>query len=173
MTTPSYYPPGWDAERWQTAEPEEFATLSREDLDKFHTGIRAHLSEEELEKFFNERDRRRREIKAATGRLTPPPVSDEPPNFIKTLKQLQHEDPEYPEWGFVVFRTAGYGSDGEAVVRDVKESIDAYMDRQFNITHVTLTPDRLAEVQRAKEKFRLMWIEDKELDGASPEEVAR
>lgn len=169
MTTPSYYPVGWDADRWQTAAIEEFATLTKEDFERFHTGMRTHLGADGAESFFEERRRRRAEIKAAEP-SSPPPESDQPPNFILSLNHLRDEDGGFEEWGFVVFRTAGYGSDD--VVRDVKENIEAYLDRQFIPKSVSLTPNRLSEVQRPKEKFRLMWIESADLDGATPEEVA-
>lgn len=163
MTTPSYYPPGWDAERWQTATDEEFDTLTEEDFERFHTGIRAHLGEDGAEKFFEEMVRRQAEIRPPS----PPPISDMPPNFILTLNRLRcDEDGGFQEWGFVVFGIT-------AVPKDVKEKIEALIDRQFNIDWVSLTPDRLSEVQRAKEKFQLMWIEDADLDGATPEEAAR
>ncbi|KAK3180740.1 hypothetical protein K4F52_007959 [Lecanicillium sp. MT-2017a] len=100
-----------------------------------------------------------------------PPESDRPPNFISALNQLRDEDGSFKEWGFVIYRTAGYDSD--AIASDIKERIESDIDRQFNITWVSLTPDRLLEVQRAKEKFRLMWVEDADLNGATPEEAAR
>lgn len=164
MTTPSYYPPGWDAERWQTATDEEIQTLRAEDFERFHTGIRAHLGEDGAAKFFEEMHRRR-------AAAASPPESDRPPNFISALNQLRDEDGSFKEWGFVIYRTAGYDSD--AIASDIKERIESDIDRQFNITWVSLTPDRRLEVQRAKEKFRLMWVEDADLNGATPEEVAR
>lgn len=64
MTTRSYYPPKWNKDRWQFATEEEFATLTDEQFEAFHTGIRADLGEDGVAEFFNKMDRRQAEVRA-------------------------------------------------------------------------------------------------------------
>ncbi|WPG99078.1 Hypothetical protein R9X50_00188300 [Acrodontium crateriforme] len=163
ISTPSYYPPGWDKERWQSATDEEFTTLTEEDFEKFHTGIREDLSEDELEDFFDEMDRRQAAVRAAASSTLV--GRERVPNFITVLNQHRADDGEFLEWGFVVFRTTGYGRD--RTVRDVKEKIEASIDNQF------LASGASADVRRAKEKFRLIWIEEESLESANTQEISR
>lgn len=160
----SYYPPGWNKDRWQSATEEEFATLSDEQFATFHRGIRADLGEDGAEDFFDEMDKRQTEVRAAAS-PAPAAATQQIPNFVRALDHSRAEDGGFFEWGFVVFRTAGY--DDEGVVKDVKEKLEAQVDRQFDAAGGS------ADVQRAREKFRLTWIEQKDLDGATPQEVAR
>lgn len=168
-SVPSYYPPGWDAERWQTAREEEYEELTPEDHEHFHTGIREHLGEAGAQAFFEERFRRRKELNL--DEQPPLPLSTFPPNFINTLRSARTSDGGFEEWGFVVFRTAGYDSD--AVVTEVKKKIYVAIEEQFEDSVKQCVPEAAADIPRAKESFRLMWIEGVDLDGATPAEVAR
>ncbi|KAK2616355.1 hypothetical protein QQS21_000789 [Conoideocrella luteorostrata] len=155
MTTPSYYPPGWDRERWKTATEQDFAKLTDDDFEKFHTGIRAHLGEDGAEAFFDEIHQYQLQLKA----YQPQPESNVNPNFVLSLNQLRDDDGGFREWGFVVYRTAGY--DDDETLKHVKSTIEAKINKQFD------------QAQRARDKFSLMWMEGGELAGKTPEEIGR
>lgn len=153
MTTPSYYPPGWDAERWKTAPTEEFKDLTADDYEKFHKGIRAHLGEDGAQAFFDEKEEIRQRRKANE----PLPPYNFLPNFVTTQKMFPDQVvTEFREWGFLVYRTAGY-DDEEAVIR-VKSTIEARINRYFDRNIQCLTTEALREEsQRVRDKFSLKW----------------
>ncbi|KAM3548103.1 hypothetical protein ARSEF4850_009614 [Beauveria asiatica] len=168
MTTPSYYPPGWDAERWKTASDEEFEELTADDFEKFHTGIRAHLGEDDAQAFFDEME----EIRQQRLANKPLPPSTSAPNFVRMQKLFPSEViADFREWGFMVYRTAGY--DDEEAVNRIKSTITARIKRYFDRNIQCLTSDAIREeTQRARDKFLLKGVEGAELDGKTPKEIA-
>lgn len=169
MPTASYYPPGWDAERWKTASEKEFDDLTADDFEKFHTGIRAHLGEDGAQAFFDEIE----EIRQRRLANEPLPPSTSLPNFVRMQKMFPSEViTDFREWGFTVYRIAGY--DDEAAVNRVKGTIEARINGYFDRNMQCLTPDALREeAQRARDKFSLKWVEGAELDGKTSKEIAR
>lgn len=162
MTTPSYYPPGWDRERWKRATSEELETLTEEDLEKFHSGLRAGVGEAGAEAFANEVYEYRR-------LQQPLPESSTMPNFVNMLKRLCPDG--FPEWGYTVYRTAGYNDD--AIATYARTTIEAKINKFLDRLIASLTPDIREEAQSARSRFSLRWIEASDLDGRNPEEIGR
>lgn len=157
MSVPSYYPPGWNKDRWQTATEAEFSTLTAEQFETFHTGLRAHLGEDGAEAFFAEMDQRQFEVTGSAPGAAP--LSTQPPNFLRTLQRAFGGN---EEWGFVVFLTAG--NEDAGAVDQVKERVTKEVLAQ-------MTGE--GQVQNAKEKFWLMWVDGPDLEGAGAAEIAR
>ncbi|KAF7503597.1 hypothetical protein GJ744_003580 [Endocarpon pusillum] len=168
--TPWYYPPGWDRERMLNASDEESETLTQEQRDTFREGLRAHLGDAGLEDFRAESYLRWRQCEqmkeeAAAG----VPRVRSPPPFLETMNLARERNGhEWPQWGFVVFRTTTTTTPDtdEGGWRAMKHRWDQMIDDQFQ--------DDLAlpGVREAKQKLRFLWVEGPELEGASPAVIA-
>lgn len=164
---PWYYPPGWDRERMLNATDEESETLSQEQRDTFREGLRADLGEAGLDEFraesymrWRQREKTKEEAAAAV-----PQVRSAPP-YLETMNlATERSGREWPQWGFVVFRTAP-GTDEEGW-RAVRQRWDRIIDDQFR------DDLGLPGVREAKQKFRFVWVERPELEGAPPAVIAR
>ncbi|KEQ74491.1 hypothetical protein M436DRAFT_80917 [Aureobasidium namibiae CBS 147.97] len=80
------------------------------------------------------------------------------------MKALQQYHPGDGTWGFVVFKTCRY-DDGERWSQ-FKSKWDAVISSMFDGESIV---DGIAEVNR---RFTIKWIEDPQLEGASPQQVA-
>ncbi|KZP28378.1 hypothetical protein FIBSPDRAFT_852512 [Athelia psychrophila] len=154
-----YYPPAWDRERFLNADHADFATLTEDQIDAIREGLRAELGEQAFEEFFEEMWRR---TKLREG-IPEPEVG--PPNFMGAMSRhgrVHGEDDEWPEWGFMGFR-ATYGDE---------DAWAAFLTRFGEVLDETFdfyaTVKGMAELRA---KFRVRWIEDPALDGATPQEI--
>ncbi len=164
--TPSYYPQGWDRERLLNASDEESATLTQAERDTFREGLLADLGEKGAEAFNVEKSRRWHQRhdaeKAAAG------VPPNPPLFLETMARwTQMTNHEWQQWGFVVFRTAGYGEEADARWREMRQRWDQVVDAQID-EHLANIPG----VREAKERLQFRWVEDPDLEGADPATIS-
>ena len=165
--TPWYYPPGWDRERMLNADDEERETPTPEQLDTFRQGLRAELGEKGMEEFqmesfkrWKQRQKRKQAEAAAAAVDVPPPVRNPPP-YLETMNlATQRNGREWPQWGFVVFRTASYTD--EERWQTMRRRWDRMIDEQFRQDDFAVPG-----VREAKQKLQFHWIEDPELEGAS------
>jgi hypothetical protein len=158
MSTPPYYPPGWNKDRWQSATAAESSTLTAEQFETFHTGLRADLGEDGAEQFYAEMWQRQMEVHGP--HIGAESLADRTPNFLLVLNERPFTD--YEEWGFVVFWTASTEDVGAVDV--VKQSV-------LEKVHAQMRGD--GDVASARERFRLLWVDGPDLEGASPAEIAR
>lgn len=171
--TPWYYPPGWDRERMLNADDEESETLTPEQLDTFRQGLRVELDETGMEEFQMEsfkrwKQRQKQKEAAATAAAAadvPPPVRNPPP-YLETMDlATQRNGREWPQWGFVVFRTVSYAD--EARWQTMRRRWDRMIDEQFQEDDLAVPG-----VREVKQKLRFRWIEQPELEGAPPATIA-
>ncbi|ERF68498.1 hypothetical protein EPUS_05637 [Endocarpon pusillum Z07020] len=163
--TPWYYPPGWDRERMLNATDEESGTMTQEQRDTFREGLHADLGEAGLEDFQAEsymRWKRREKTKEAA---TVVPEIRNPPPYVETMNlATERNGREWPQWGFVVFRTTPYMDEGGW--RAMRHRWDQMIDDQFQ------DDLDLPGVREAKRKLRFLWVEGPELEGALPAVIA-
>ena len=147
--TPWYYPPGWDRERMLNATDEERETLTQEQRDTFREGLRADLGEAGLEDFQVEtymRWKQREKTKQAAAGV---PQVRNPPPYLETMNlATQRNRCEWPQWGFVVFRTTPYTDEGGW--RAMRQRWDQMIDDQFQ------DDLGLPGVREAKQKLRFL-----------------
>jgi hypothetical protein len=173
--TPWYYPPGWDRERMLNADDEESETLTPEQLATFRQGLRVELGETGMEEFQTESFKRWKQREkqkeaaaaaAAANDAVPPPAHNPPP-YLETMNlATQRNGREWPQWGFVVFRTASYAD--EARWQMIRRRWDRMIEDQFRDDDLAAVPG----VREAKQTLRFRWIEHPELEGALPATVA-
>jgi hypothetical protein len=169
----SFYPPGWDYERVMNGSNEDFATLTEEQ----HTTMLNGLKEAGLYQAFEDKIHKEVMEPVEAQRLAEEATKTEEQKFadreiwapyIDTLKNVFKFDPEWSEWGFVVFRTTGYGPEGDARWAEFRRRWDQIIEgghadqRGFH-----------PKSDRAIELLRFRWVEDLSLEGASPVEVSR
>lgn len=162
---PWYYPPGWDRERMLNADDEESESLTQEQLEIFHKGLRADLGEAELEEFQMECVKRWRQRERDKNAAAGVRDARNPPSYLELMaRATQNFGREWPQWGFVVFRTTSYEDQGSW--QAMRQRWDQMIDDEFQ--------DDLdvPGVREAKHKLRFCWVEDPKLQGASPARIA-
>ncbi|GFG16356.1 hypothetical protein IFM61606_07410 [Aspergillus udagawae] len=169
----SFYPPGWDYERVMNCRDEDFASLTEEQhltllnglkeaglylafADKIHQRFKESLEAQRLV----EEATKTEEQKLADREIRAP--------YINTLKNVFKFEPEWSEWGFVVFRTTAYGPEHEAKWAEFRRRWDQIIEEE-HADQRGFHP----KSDRAIELLRFRWEEDPALDGASPVEVSR
>src|SRR5690349_9572700 len=115
----SFYPPGWDYERVMNCCDEDFASLTEEQ----HLTLLNGLKEAGLYQAFADKIQQRFKESLEAQRLAEEATKTEEQKladreirapYINTLKNVFKFEPEWSEWGFVVFRTTAYGPEHEA-----------------------------------------------------------
>jgi hypothetical protein len=169
----SFYPPGWDYERVMTGTNEDFATLTEEQKNTLYNGLREaglyQAWEDKIMKQVREDMEAERLAEEAT-KTEKQKFADreiEAP-YIDTLKLVFKFEPEWLEWGFVIFRATAYGPEGDAQWAEFRRRWDQIIEeghahrREFH-----------PKSDRAIELLQFQWVEDPSLAGASPVVVSQ
>lgn len=157
----SYWPPGWNFEKFSCATAEDCASLPEGELENMQAGLRDVLGESGVGvlamHLFREQQKRAKET-GVTSNLTPaePAKPALAPNWLRDWRRRHRGQ----KWGFVAFRTALYGEEEvwEGYKRRLDEIVSIAFDREEG--------KGLEDWAEGKDNFELRWIEDPELSGA-------
>jgi hypothetical protein len=169
----SFYPPGWDYERVMTGTNEDFATLTEEQKMTLYNGLR----EAGLYQAWEDKTMKQVREDMEAERLVEEATQTEEQKFadreieapyIDTLKLVFKFEPEWLEWGFVIFRATAYGPEGDAQWAEFRRRWDQIIEEG----HAHRRGFR-PKSDRAIELLQFQWVEDPSLAGASPVEVSQ
>lgn len=169
----SFYPPGWDYERVINCAYEDFGTLTEEQ----HTTMLNGLKEAGLYQAFEDKIQAKVMESQAAARLAEEATKTEEQKladreswapYIDTLKNVFKFEPEWSEWGFVVFRATAYGTEDNAKWSEFRRRWDQIIEEE-HADQRGFHP----KSDRAIELLRFRWVEDPSLEGASAVEVSR
>lgn len=166
---PDYYPSGFDYDRLVNCTWQEYADISDTQLERFHTGF---IEDRGLDAYVQYRaDRQAAEDLISRAEADPEELAAQDsrqPDYVRAvIGWTDWPNEEMPEWGFIVFRTAGYGKGTDEWAR-AKPILDEIFDSQFkeDVEHGA------RGAREAQQKFRICWVEGLEWEGASPERCA-
>lgn len=160
----SYWAPGWNFERWSDPADLDFGDTSPEEIEKMRLGLIEVLGQDEFEEMNNWMDKNRElyQDKKMVADGIPPPEYRRP-DFIRRWKDWHHGG----EVGFVAFRTTLYDDEDKWAV--YKERLARILSLSFDRVVRWHRWHEYEEITEARPKFKLLWIEDKALDGANAE----
>ncbi|GES66433.1 ABC transporter, integral membrane type 1 [Aspergillus terreus] len=93
---------------------------------------------------------------------------DELPPYIDTLKNVFKFEPDWSEWGFIVFRATAYGPEADAQSVEFRRRWDQVIE-EGHADQRGFHP----KSDRAIQLLQFQWVEDPVLEGASPIEVSQ
>ncbi|GFF57984.1 hypothetical protein IFM62136_03631 [Aspergillus lentulus] len=169
----SFYPPGWDYERVMNCAYEDFGTLTEEQ----HTTMLNGLKEAGLYQAFEDKIQAKVMESQAAARVAEEATKTEEQKladreswapYIDILKNVFKFEPEWSEWGFVVFRATAYGTEDNAKWSEFRRRWDQIIEEE-HADQRGFHP----KSDRAIELLRFRWVEDPSLEGASAVEVSR
>ncbi|KAK3299585.1 uncharacterized protein B0H64DRAFT_102378 [Chaetomium fimeti] len=158
----SYWPAGWNFDKFSRATDEDRASLPEGELEKMQAGLRDVLGDRGVGALamylYREEQKRAKETgarseAAPSGSESAKPAST--PDWLRNWRRRHRGQ----KWGFVAFRTVLYGDE---------EGWDGYKKRLDGIVSMAFEREGggLEDWEQAKDNFELRWIEDPELAGA-------
>jgi len=167
----AYWPEGWSREFLLHATSADIMSLPEEEKDRMFDSLRSALGTSGFLELMSEASRNHKTrvaqedaARVAAGGEKIQTVDElrrtEVPLYMKALQQYHPGD---APWGFVVFKTCYY-DDGERWSQ-FKSKWDAVISSMFDRKS---TVDGISDVTR---RFTINWIEDPQLEGASPQQV--
>lgn len=176
MSTPdsipgAYWPAGWSKDFLLPATSADLLALPDEERDRMFDSLRSALGTSGFSELMTEASRNHKArvaqedaARVAAGGEKIPTVDElrktDVPLYMKALQQYYAED---QAWGFVVVRTCCH-DDGERWSQ-FKAKWDAVIAAMFDRAS---TVDGIADVNR---RFTVHWVEDPQLEGASPQQM--
>ncbi|KAL2879275.1 hypothetical protein SGCOL_005401 [Colletotrichum sp. CLE4] len=165
----SYWPPGWNYDRYRHATPDDVASLDVDELLKMQAGLRDVLGEEGVGQLamhvFEEqqRDAEKSTADSTTETAKKTEADYMPPNWLKHWKKCH----EGQTWGMVAFRTACY---------DDQERWETFAKQVHRIVKLTFQRDADGidapeYFKDAEAKFEIRWVEDPALASAPAEDL--
>ncbi|KAK2595261.1 hypothetical protein QQS21_007048 [Conoideocrella luteorostrata] len=167
----SYWPEGWNWARYSDPEV-DFADLSEEEMDKMRNGLREVLGDDGMRRLtvYLRQNRRDWEDQKLIEQGVPPPEYNAP-DFLRQWQKRYSDRP----WGFVAFRAALYGDgDGDGDEKkwlEFKDRVQRCLDVSFDNVVRQHRGHEYEQVAKARKSFKLHWIEDKELNGATADSL--
>ncbi|KAI8269502.1 hypothetical protein K4K58_001169 [Colletotrichum sp. SAR11_239] len=160
----SYWPPGWNYDRYRHATHADIAELPEGELLKMQAGLRDVLGEDGVGRLAMHVYEEQQQSSADTKESVPEYF---PSNWLKHWSE-RHKG---QMWGVVAFRTASYDDPQrwEAFVREVGRTIDIPFQRAVEEGNV---PEASMEsIEEARSKFEIRWIEDAALASESADDL--
>ncbi|RYP60325.1 hypothetical protein DL769_008157 [Monosporascus sp. CRB-8-3] len=171
----SYWPPGWNFDRYAHATAEDNAALPDDERAKMQAGFRDVLGEDgvaEMARVLWQEQLRVKKLEEAASLSSLPSSSAQgqrrrlppPPDWLKTWRKRYRGQP----WGFVAFRTATAtatimtNSDVEEFQTRVREIVEIPLDAALE------QGQPADEVAEARSTFEIRWVEVEEEE---PEET--
>ncbi|KAK1750949.1 hypothetical protein QBC47DRAFT_392974 [Echria macrotheca] len=154
----SYWPPGWNFERFRTATKDDIDQLPTGELEKMQAGFREVLGEDgvgALSQYLFQEEQRKK---------APSPRPFHPPNWLTHWRKVSRRLGKGAPWGFVIFQTAAYDFD-DSRWEEYKAEIERVIALPFE-----QDPDEAPvpdDYHDAAAAFELRWVEDPGLAGAS------
>ncbi|KAL3292533.1 hypothetical protein RB213_014182 [Colletotrichum asianum] len=161
----SYWPPGWNYDRYRYATHADIAELSGGELLKMQAGLRDVLGEDGVGRLAMHVYEEQQRESGADDKENAPRYF--PPNWLKHWSE-RHKG---QTWGVVAFRTASYDDPQrwEAFVKEVGRTVDIPFQRAVEEGNV---PEASMEsIEEARSKFEIRWIEDVALADESADEL--
>ncbi|KAK8850937.1 hypothetical protein PGQ11_013416 [Apiospora arundinis] len=159
----SYWPPGWNFDRFAHATAEDDATLSAEERSKMQAGFRDALGEDgvqEMARVVWQEQRRLKKLedtaKATTTSLPSSSAQRQPtsPEWLKTWRKRYSEE----AWGFVAFCTPAVTAMPDSEVEEFRGRVRKMVEIPFNVAlEQGLPADEIAEARRL---FEIRWVDD-------------
>lgn len=157
----SYWPEGWSFARWRHVTTDELAALPDGELERTQAGFRDVLGQEGFAKLgnlmFADEMKRKGGATAASSEAQAP--VHRAPGWV-SLYEKRHGG---EEWGFVCFRACCF--DDDLAWSEYKEKIDGIARLPFDQNQ------HVPDVEAARSRFKIDWVEDKELQHASIQEL--
>ncbi|KAK1502043.1 hypothetical protein CTAM01_05481 [Colletotrichum tamarilloi] len=165
----SYWPPGWNYNRYRHATADDVTSLPVDELLKMQAGLRDVLGEEGVGQLamhvFEEqqRDAERTGDESTAETAKKSEVEHMPPNWLKHWQQ-RHEG---QTWGMVAFRTACYDDQErwETFAKQVRRIVEIPFQRDADGADVH------EYFKDAESKFEIRWVEDPALAGATADDL--
>ncbi|KAK5130275.1 hypothetical protein LTR08_002235 [Meristemomyces frigidus] len=177
----SYWPEGWNFQRYRNCNQEDLLALPEGQLEKLQTGFRDILGEAGVGKLaklvFEEWSKRQASPEGTEGDvLTATPAkagSDlesasatpaaEPSTMTPDWLRMYEKHSKGKKWGFVGLRTCSYDDD---------EKWEQFRIKLDGIARLPFEEDAsVPGVRDAAEHFAIQWIEDRDLENASVEKL--
>ncbi|KAI8185156.1 hypothetical protein K4K51_011943 [Colletotrichum sp. SAR 10_75] len=161
----SYWPPGWNYDRYRHATHADIAELPEEELLKMQAGLRDVLGEDGVERLAMHVYEEQQRQSGADAKESVPEYF--PPNWLKHWSE-RHKG---QTWGVVAFRTAG-DDDAERWDAFTKE-VDSIIGIPFQraIEECNVPEKSMGSIKEARSKFEIRWIEDAALASESADEL--
>ncbi|KAK2756876.1 hypothetical protein CKAH01_17110 [Colletotrichum kahawae] len=162
----SYWPPGWNYDRYRRATHTDIAELPEDELLRMQAGLRDVLGEEDVGRLaMHVYEEQQRESDTDAKESVPEYL---PPNWLKHWSRRHNGQ----TWGMVVFRTASYDDPErwEAFVKEVGRIAEIPFQRAVEEGNVPEEP--MGFIEEARFKFEIRWIEDAALADESADESA-
>ncbi|EXF78324.1 hypothetical protein CFIO01_00319 [Colletotrichum fioriniae PJ7] len=165
----SYWPPGWNYNRYRHATADDVTSLPVDELLKMQAGLRDVLGEEgvgqlAMHVFEEQQHDAERPGDESTAETTKDlEVEYIPPNWLKHWKK-RHEG---QTWGMMAFRTACYDDQErwEIFVQQVQRIVQIPFQRDADGADV---PEYFED---AESKFEIRWVEDPALASATADDL--
>ncbi|KAJ5005375.1 hypothetical protein K4K48_007361 [Colletotrichum sp. SAR 10_66] len=161
----SYWPPGWNYDRYRHATHADIAELPEGELLKMQAGLRDVLGEDGVEKLAMHVYEEQQRQSGADAKESVPEYF--PPNWHKHWRK-RHEG---QTWGVVAFRTASYddAERWEAFTKEVDRIIEIPFQRA--IEECNVPENSMGSMKEARSKFGIRWIEDATLASESADDL--
>ncbi|KAF4825124.1 hypothetical protein CGCSCA5_v000820 [Colletotrichum siamense] len=161
----SYWPPGWNYDRFRHATHADIVKLPEGELLKMQAGLRDVLGEDGVERLAMHVYEEQQHESGADATESVPGYF--PPNWLKHWSE-RHKG---QTWGVVAFRTASY-DDAERWDAFTKE-VDSIIEIPFQraIEECNVPEKSMGSIKEAKSKFEIRWIEDAALASESADEL--
>lgn len=163
----SYWPQGWNWARYSDPDA-DFSTLSEEEQNKMRNGLQQVLGDDGMRRLWLHLDQKAQELEDKrlneSGAAAP---EYNPPDFMKQW-QKRHRG---GSWGFVAFRTALYDDENEWA--EFERRIQCILNVAFDQVVQQHRGHEYEEVAEARKSFKLQWVQDEELEGATAETLRK
>ncbi|KAI8244157.1 hypothetical protein K4K55_006207 [Colletotrichum sp. SAR 10_96] len=161
----SYWPPGWNYDRYRHATHANIAELPDGELLKMQAGLRDVLGEDGVGKLARHVYEEQQRESAAYAKESVPEYF--PPNWLKHWSERQKGQ----TWGVVAFRTASYddAERWEAFVKEVGRIVEIPFQRA--IEEGDVPEESMGSIQEARSKFGIRWIENAALADENADEL--
>ncbi|KAI9654335.1 MAG: hypothetical protein M1821_006651 [Bathelium mastoideum] len=169
-----YWPNGWSHDRLVNATSQDLLDLGDEQKDRMFASLKSTLGPSGFKALLDEMSRNYKARIAAeddaVGRTTPD-IDDLPAEAQAGVwRVLSKMGLEEEEWGFVGFRTCCYGSEEEERWQRARALWDVVVDGIFEEVK---DAERTSGGAGARDRWKVLWVEEEQLEGVAVEECAR
>ncbi|KAF4917722.1 hypothetical protein CGCVW01_v009594 [Colletotrichum viniferum] len=160
----SYWPPGWNYDRYRHATHADIAELPEGELLKMQAGLRDVLGEDGVGRLAMHVYEEQQQSSADSRESVPEYF---PPNWLKHWNKRHRGQ----TWGVVAFRTASYDDPQrwEAFVKEVGTTVDIPFQRA--VEEGNIPEESMEYIEEARSKFEIRWIEVATLASESADDL--
>ncbi|KAJ3955204.1 hypothetical protein N0V92_008288 [Colletotrichum tropicale] len=161
----SYWPPGWNYDRYRHATHADIAELPEGELLKMQAGLRDVLGEDGMERLAMHVYEEQQQESGTDAKESVPEYFQ--PNWLKHWSKRNKGQ----TWGILAFRAASYDDSQrwEAFVKEVGRIVE--IPFQMAVEEGNVPDESMKSIQGASSKFEIRWIEDVALAEASADNL--